>query len=140
MRRAPSATAVPAPVALVIPNPHGCCEGHFPGNPVLPAVVLLDAVLCALEPVAGMRLTVAAAKFLNPVRPGQPLLLEHAPVQEGQNEGQQDDPDAGHSGACFAHAWRFTVIHARETPAARLPVARGLLRPAHEPDVLQEGR
>ena len=35
--------------ALAVPDTHPSYEGHFPGAPVLPGAVLLDAVLAALE-------------------------------------------------------------------------------------------
>lgn len=94
-------------LSLPLPDAQRCCEGHFPGAPVLPAVALLDAVLWRLEPIAGTRLTVAAAKFLTPVRPGQSLSLEHA---------------AGAGGTL-----RFTVI------AAGAAVASGILQPEGQP-------
>ena len=52
--------------------------GHFPGNPVVPAVVILQTVVDSvvkLQP--GLRLrSVANAKFTDAVRPGQMLLFD----------------------------------------------------------------
>ncbi len=58
---------------------HAAFAGHFPGNPILPGVVLLDAVLNGLEHACGLDLRacrLASAKFLGLVRPGDALELE----------------------------------------------------------------
>ena len=55
------------------------CEGHFPGNPLVPAVVLIEAVRCAAERAAGKELAIARivdAKFLAQVLPGQEFAIE----------------------------------------------------------------
>lgn len=56
---------------------HPCLAGHFPGRPLLPAVLLLDLAAAALrERLGAVRVTgVPAAKFLRPVPPGRPLQL-----------------------------------------------------------------
>lgn len=53
-------------------------QGHFPGNPVFPAVGILDASVYALsERIPSTRLhAVLNAKFLNLVQPGRKLRLE----------------------------------------------------------------
>lgn len=54
---------------------HPAFAGHFPGAPIVPGVLLLDAALHALEG-AQMQVTgVASVKFLQPVTPGQSLAL-----------------------------------------------------------------
>lgn len=54
---------------------HPALAGHFPGAPIVPGVLLLDAALHACE-AAGVTVTgIAAAKFLQPVTPGQSLSL-----------------------------------------------------------------
>lgn len=57
---------------LVEPG-HPSLPGHFPGNPVVPGVVLLQRILAAIEDAgAGFgEEIVVDAKFLEPVRPGQ---------------------------------------------------------------------
>lgn len=58
---------------------HACLAGHFPGNPVVPAVVLLECVAGALSEALRRpaRLTaVPAAKFLGPVLPEQAFVID----------------------------------------------------------------
>jgi 3-hydroxyacyl-[acyl-carrier-protein] dehydratase len=62
---------------LHVPAHHPAFDGHFPGAPLLPGVVLLDEMLQAMP--AGSGWTIATAKFLHPVRPGETLTLEHGP-------------------------------------------------------------
>jgi 3-hydroxyacyl-[acyl-carrier-protein] dehydratase len=72
--------------SLPIAANHPAYSGHFPGEPVLPGVVLLDAALQALErsgrgPSAGWDIN--SAKFQSPVRPGEALTLEHETLPNG---------------------------------------------------------
>lgn len=63
---------------LPIAADHPAYAGHFPGQPILPGVVLLDAALHALatqQGLAGDVVQLNAAKFLSPVRPGEALTL-----------------------------------------------------------------
>jgi len=56
--------------------------GHFPGYPVLPAVLQVLAAQVLVEELRGrpLRLTkLERAKFLRPVRPGEPLRVECRP-------------------------------------------------------------
>jgi 3-hydroxyacyl-[acyl-carrier-protein] dehydratase len=62
---------------LHVPAHHPAFKGHFPGAPLLPGVVLLDEMLQAVSTESGW--TIASAKFLHPVRPGETLTLEHEP-------------------------------------------------------------
>jgi len=65
-------------ISLHIPADHRAYSGHFPGRPVLPGVVLLDAALRALaarQGVPAMAAQIRVAKFLSPVSPGEPLVL-----------------------------------------------------------------
>ena len=69
MRRAPLAFA----------EDHPAFSGHFPGNPILPGVALLDAALLDIATDCGLDLAecqLAVAKFQAFVRPGAALALE----------------------------------------------------------------
>ncbi len=73
-------------IPLQIAADHPAYAGHFPGWPVLPGVVLLDAALHALAVRLGMQTMpgqIKAAKFLSPVRPGETLTLHYAAVPAG---------------------------------------------------------
>jgi 3-hydroxymyristoyl/3-hydroxydecanoyl-(acyl carrier protein) dehydratase len=57
-----------------IPFEHPCLPGHFPGRPVVPAVVLMDRVLEAVHHWQGPHWRLQrmhAVKFLHPLLPGQ---------------------------------------------------------------------
>jgi len=63
-------------VQLPLAGDHPALAGHFPGHPIYPGVVLLDAVVTAIEAHYGMRVRgLPVAKFLAPVRPGMTLTL-----------------------------------------------------------------
>ncbi len=78
---APGVVPVPAPLHVrefSVPHAHPALPGHFPGNPVVPGVLVLDQVLLLLEqfhqPLAGLRLP--QVKFLQPLLPGQQARVE----------------------------------------------------------------
>lgn len=56
---------------------HPTAAGHFPSNPIIPGVLLLDEVIKALtDPVRDSRtMVIRSAKFLRPVRPGQAVRI-----------------------------------------------------------------
>ncbi len=60
-----------------------CLDGHFPGHPLVPGVVLLERVLAAAEAVHGPlpALQLPQVKFLQPLLPGQEaeVVLDGAP-------------------------------------------------------------
>jgi 3-hydroxymyristoyl/3-hydroxydecanoyl-(acyl carrier protein) dehydratase len=57
---------------FVVPADHPSLAGHFPGQPVVPAVVLLDAVLAAIRSRGDFVLrSIPVAKFLLPVLPDE---------------------------------------------------------------------
>lgn len=76
---------------FVVEQHHPCLPGHFPGNPLVPGVVVLDHVLAAIEdmhgPLGALRLP--QVKFVAPLLPGQAARVE----LEGQ-----------------APRWRFRVL------------------------------
>ena len=54
--------------------------GHFPGHPILPAIVQLQCVVCLAGEHTGMPLRLAAvedAKFLLPIGPDQEILVQY---------------------------------------------------------------
>lgn len=65
---------------FTVPATHPCLPGHFPGDPLVPAVVLIDlAVEAARRAFAlGPLAAVARAKFQAPVRPGDAVILRFA--------------------------------------------------------------
>ncbi len=63
---------------LPIPADHPAYAGHFPGLPILPGVVLLDAALHALAAQLGTQdagWQLKSVKFRSPVQPGESLTL-----------------------------------------------------------------
>jgi len=57
---------------VVVMADHPCLPGHFPGQPVVPGVVLLDRVAGCLERGGHGRLgRISAVKFLAPMLPGE---------------------------------------------------------------------
>lgn len=61
-----------------IPHGHPALSGHFPGNPVVPGVVLLEHVVSLLEANFGLQpaLHLPQVKFLQPLLPGQDAAVE----------------------------------------------------------------
>jgi 3-hydroxymyristoyl/3-hydroxydecanoyl-(acyl carrier protein) dehydratase len=73
-------------IALQIAADHPAFDGHFPGAPVLPGVVLLDAAIRAIELADGSEprcWRVTAVKFLRLVGPGEALVLERERLASG---------------------------------------------------------
>jgi 3-hydroxyacyl-[acyl-carrier-protein] dehydratase len=94
-------------LALPIDAAHPAFDGHFPGTPVLPAVILLDEAIRAVELAQGGAprcWRIASVKFPQAVKPGEPLVLERERLENG--------------------AVRFTISSAGQT------VAYGALTPA----------
>jgi 3-hydroxyacyl-[acyl-carrier-protein] dehydratase len=72
---------------LLIASDHPAFAGHFPGAPILPGVVLLDAAVHAAkellrrpgasgkEPAGASTCSIGSAKFLSPVAPGETLTV-----------------------------------------------------------------
>jgi 3-hydroxymyristoyl/3-hydroxydecanoyl-(acyl carrier protein) dehydratase len=65
---------------FAIPASHPSLPGHFPGRPIVPGVVLLDATLACLPP----GLVLLSAKFTAPVLPGDAIEVSSEPVGDGR--------------------------------------------------------
>jgi 3-hydroxymyristoyl/3-hydroxydecanoyl-(acyl carrier protein) dehydratase len=66
-----SSTLVPLGSFSIAPD-HPCLDGHFPGDPLVPGVVLLDEALIRLRAYlqSGPPVRLQSIKFLAPVLPG----------------------------------------------------------------------
>ena len=83
--------------ALSIAADHPAFPGHFPGRPVVPAVVLLAEVLAAIEQATSrppQAWTLLNAKFLAPVGPGDEVVIAHEATATG---GRKFDVRLGHA-------------------------------------------
>lgn len=56
---------------FTVPADHPCLPGHFPGEPVVPGVVLLELALASLGLPEGRPREFAWVKFQRPLLPGQ---------------------------------------------------------------------
>ena len=65
----------PFKAALRIDPAHPALAGHFPGNPVVPGVVLLERVAAALRAWRGERVARLDAKFLRPLLPDEDAMV-----------------------------------------------------------------
>lgn len=68
-----------------VPLDHPAFDGHFPGRPILPGVVLLGRAVRALGEALGeppSAYEIASAKFLRPVPPGATLRIRVEPTGE----------------------------------------------------------
>ena len=73
-------------IPLAIPADHPAYAGHFPGAPVLPGVVLLDAALAVAHAEGALRegpFRIAHAKFFRFVTPGDALVLRQTFAADG---------------------------------------------------------
>ena len=71
---------------FTIPSDHPSLDGHFPGRPVVPGVVVLEHVVAAVEAAHGALppLRLPQVKFVQPLLPGQPaevVLEARAPAR-----------------------------------------------------------
>ena len=75
-----------ATVERLIPPDHPAAQGHFPGNPIIPAAVLLSEVVDAVESVLGPArspLRIKSMKFPAPARPGSRLVIDYLHGEAG---------------------------------------------------------
>jgi 3-hydroxymyristoyl/3-hydroxydecanoyl-(acyl carrier protein) dehydratase len=64
-------------IELPIDPRHPAFAGHFPGDPIVPGVVLLDEVLYAVSETRATQWHILVAKFHHPLRPGDQPVLEY---------------------------------------------------------------
>ncbi len=83
---------------FVVPASHPSLPGHFPGNPVVPGVVILARVQAAIEAVHGPlpALRLPQAKFVRPLLPGEAASIELDAIAD----------------AAGTRRWRFRVLRA----------------------------
>ena len=99
--------------ALCIAADHPSLAGHFPGQPLVPGVILLEQVALALRAWRGQRLTrVLEAKFMQPLLPAQRALLRLSAVGRPEELNQP------------AARLRFEILHDGSV------LARGLVEAA----------
>lgn len=62
---------------------HPCLPGHFPGHPVVPAVVMLERVIDAVTGASGCRVVgIRRCKFTGPLRPEQTCTVEWSRAEQ----------------------------------------------------------
>lgn len=80
-------------------------SGHFPGNPILPAIVQVCAVVSLAEEEGGKTLRLAAvrsAKFLSPIRPDEEVSIRYRRrVDSGEDICDATLSVAGKTSAAF---------------------------------------
>jgi 3-hydroxyacyl-[acyl-carrier-protein] dehydratase len=78
-------TELPTPLgSFTIPADHPSLQGHFPGNPVVPGVVLLDHALALILPAHGRLVRLPSVKFTRIVRPGEVIEVLAWPLRSGR--------------------------------------------------------
>jgi len=72
---------------ISVPADHPSLPGHFPGNPIVPGVVLLDLVYEAIADAHPLELmSIVSTKFLRAVTAGMSIDL-HVKLTPGENAG-----------------------------------------------------
>ncbi len=77
---------MPAEKFRVISAGHPGLAGHFPGNPIVPGVVILDEVIQALGDwrSGAQAVGLPVVKFLAPLRPEQPFTVRFVETGSGR--------------------------------------------------------
>jgi len=72
-------------IELHFASDHPTASGHFPSNPIIPGALLLDEVVKAVARKADSdgTVTIRAAKFFQPVRPGDSMHVQWRPLADG---------------------------------------------------------
>ena len=64
---------------VTIGTDHPSLAGHFPGHPVVPAVVMLGEIMDAIREMTKETIEfvgMPSAKFMSPLKPGEPLAIK----------------------------------------------------------------
>ena len=83
---------------FTVPADHPCLAGHFPAEPIVPAVLLLDLSCAELRRVApqfGPLRELRMAKFIRPVRPGETVRVSFIPASAAGSLRFTCETDAG---------------------------------------------
>ena len=81
-----------ATIEFVIPADHPALAGHFPDNPIVPGVVLLDEIIRTTEVEVSSNSyrwqisDISVVKFLRPLLPGQLCTVELSQLNQGRIE------------------------------------------------------
>jgi len=72
----------------IIPADHPSLAGHFPGNPIVPGVVVLEEVAAVLgEWRHGSQVIgIPSVKFIAPIKPGQSFVVGLNPTNGTENQ------------------------------------------------------
>jgi len=100
---------------LEISADHAAFAGHFPGNPIVPGVLLLDAALHSIAAACGFAYagcTISAAKFLSAAHPGELLQLGFEPANPQRMSFTIRAPDRLVASGMLS--WPATAQHAHE--------------------------
>ncbi|MEO9101383.1 MAG: hypothetical protein ABJB17_04160 [Burkholderiales bacterium] len=108
-------------VEFTVDPGHPAFAGHFPGQPILPGVVLLDEVMRVIEAAFAAEGTQAVAplidcytlslvKFHQPVGPGARLLIRLDPQPSGTIAFTVTQADRKIASGSFAAKGRTTLI------------------------------
>ena len=62
--------------SFAIAPDHPALDGHFPGHPVVPGVVILDAVVAALARHGQHLVALETVRFVSPLGPGEAITVE----------------------------------------------------------------
>ena len=72
--------------SFAVPLEHPSLPGHFPGSPIVPGVLLMTEIFALLRAAhPGLRVgALEQAKFMRPVRPGEPVTLSSRLTEAGR--------------------------------------------------------